>query len=94
MDDSGKNLVVLLLQTIESLCFRNLALETILRSYEVPAWETFAAGLASDKRVHTELRGRFREIYEQLEHEPQAKDDTQTRLEQFLQSVKVSGKPN
>jgi hypothetical protein len=93
MNAQGKKLILAMLHALEELHLRNLALETILRSYGVSGWELFANGLATDKRIHPEIREIFREVYAKLECEPSREDDEQT-VEQFLKAAKITGKPN
>jgi len=91
MKEDDKPLLAILLRTIEQLCFQNLALEALADKFAPQDWKTLVDKLASDERLHPEVRERFRQIYAELGNE---QSPSQSVLENFLRQVVVRGKPN
>lgn len=89
-------LLVLVLRALESLHFRNAALESILEKFPPPAeklpdWNSTALELAQDPGVQPRTRERFRRIVAEIED---AQIPSQSALAELLRLLPVRGKPN
>jgi hypothetical protein len=89
MTERDKQALLSALRAVEKLYFQNLALETLLDFYKVPAWRATRDELSSDTAIQPEVRARFRALYEELEHEPDL-----SAVQAFLLSLPTTGKPN
>lgn len=88
--------VALILRALESLHFRNAALESILEKFPPPEerlsdWRSTAQKLAEDSGVQPQIRERFRRIVAELEA---AQPPSQSALAELLKAFPVRGKPN
>jgi hypothetical protein len=93
MTEDDKRCLIAALRAVEALCFRNMALETILEKFNVRNWKALADALAAEPTVHVHLRERFRQTLEELEREPPDKLDAQ-RIQELLLRIPPQGKPN
>ena len=94
MTKEEKQFLLLTLKAIESLHFRNLALETILERFpprEID-WKGTAQELTEDQRVQPQVQGIFRQILADIELDRPL--DSESALVEFLRRAPVRGKPN
>jgi hypothetical protein len=79
------------LQAIETLYFRNEALELLLAKYAPSNWKSLVDGLANDERLYPEVRDRFRRMHAELRREQVA---SSTALIELLRALPIGGKPS
>ena len=91
MDKLDEEFIVKVLQMFEVAFFRNLALETILESHEVPYWKTHADQMTSDTRIQPQTRAAFQRIYASFEHD-QPRTDRPNALQELLRLLPTTGK--
>jgi hypothetical protein len=94
MTKEDRQVLTKALRALERLCFRNLALETLLEKFGPQNWSRLADELANDERLHPDTRERFRLRYEDLERDDPQTNSTQQELLNLLLSLPTKGKPN
>jgi hypothetical protein len=82
------------LRAVESLHFRNVALESILEKFppdKLPDWNDTARKLSADPALQPQIRERFHRIFAELEA---SVHPSQSALADLLLSLPMKGKPN
>lgn len=79
MNPNEKQILLSAIRAVEHFFFDNAALKAIL-AMNVPNWRVQVRNLAVDQKLETEMRAKFRRLYESFEQSP----DESTLIEAFL----------
>lgn len=99
MTKEERQFLLVALRAVESLHFRNAALESILEKFpppeeQLPDWKNIAQELTEDQHIQPRLRERFRQIFAEFEDDQPPSQSAQQVLLNFLLSLPTKGKPN
>jgi hypothetical protein len=90
MNADEKKQMMSAVRAVEQLFFENAALKTVLITNRVRNWEGTVQQLTADQTVGSEMRAKFKNLYEQVEQSP----DESNLIEAFLRVLPKSGTTN